>query len=229
MERNDMNTADLLAKEPHQALAELLPWYVNGTLAADERQQVERHLRTCLVCKQELQFLHKLADTVQQTKVLDIAAEGSFASLRTKLQTGPVAAQACPQQPGLVALSANRGRRWRWVSVPLSAALLLLLVLIPQGTQTWRLAPADYYTLSAAPPVSIGGTKLHVVFADKQADLRINALLAQIHGQRIGEPNSVGAYTVLLEVVPDSPDMAAALAMLRAQPDVLFAEPIITP
>lgn len=34
--------------------AELLPWYLNGTLAADERGEVEDHLSSCARCRTEL-------------------------------------------------------------------------------------------------------------------------------------------------------------------------------
>ena len=38
-------------------LCELLPWYVNDTLADSERRQLERHLRHCQKCRQELPVL----------------------------------------------------------------------------------------------------------------------------------------------------------------------------
>lgn len=35
-------------------VAELLPWWLNGTLGADEAARVEDHLETCAVCREEL-------------------------------------------------------------------------------------------------------------------------------------------------------------------------------
>ena len=37
----------------HSEVADLLPWFANGTLDEDERARVERHLVDCIACKKE--------------------------------------------------------------------------------------------------------------------------------------------------------------------------------
>ena len=37
-----------------------LPWYVNGTLGAEESTGFERHLMDCADCRKELEFLEQL-------------------------------------------------------------------------------------------------------------------------------------------------------------------------
>src|SRR5690348_8519964 len=44
----------------HLCAADLLPWYVNGTLHPAEFAQVERHVATCIACKQDLAALSEL-------------------------------------------------------------------------------------------------------------------------------------------------------------------------
>lgn len=44
----------------HEAIQELLPWYLNDTLEADERTDVERHLQSCAECRDELEELKGL-------------------------------------------------------------------------------------------------------------------------------------------------------------------------
>ncbi len=44
----------------HAAIRELLPWYLNDTLEADERDDVERHLQDCDACRDELEELKGL-------------------------------------------------------------------------------------------------------------------------------------------------------------------------
>lgn len=39
---------------------ELLPWFVNGTLAREERAMVERHLRRCRRCRAEVEELQEM-------------------------------------------------------------------------------------------------------------------------------------------------------------------------
>jgi len=47
-------------KSPHQATQELLPWFANGTLDADERSSLATHLESCAECRQELEALRRL-------------------------------------------------------------------------------------------------------------------------------------------------------------------------
>ena len=56
-----MNIIDLKTSDQHQSLQELLPWYLNRTLAARERDTIERHLQVCPDCRQELAFLQAVA------------------------------------------------------------------------------------------------------------------------------------------------------------------------
>ena len=81
-----MNQHTFPLTDDHQQIQLLLPWYVNHSLEQNERKQVENHLRSCILCRRELVVLRKLAEDVNQSSVLDVAAEASFARLRGKLQ-----------------------------------------------------------------------------------------------------------------------------------------------
>jgi anti-sigma factor RsiW len=43
-----------LRGSPHEQAQQLLPWYVNGTLEADEAALVEAHLAECAECRADL-------------------------------------------------------------------------------------------------------------------------------------------------------------------------------
>ncbi len=106
----------------------------------------------------------------------------------------------------------------------------MLLAMIPLIMQYGRPpATTDYYTLSAARPGTSAGAKLRVVFAKSLPDAGIDALLEQIHGQRIEGPNSAGAYTVKLDAGKDGVDVTAAVALLRNEQNVLLVEPVLEP
>ncbi|MFK7993547.1 MAG: anti-sigma factor [Granulosicoccus sp.] len=49
----------------HDEIAEMLPWFVNRTLDADQRKSVSRHLEHCIECQREIQFLKTLNEAVQ--------------------------------------------------------------------------------------------------------------------------------------------------------------------
>jgi len=238
--------------EQHQQISLLLPWYLNNSLEQDEQQQVENHLRSCILCSRELLVLRKLAAAVKQPSALDVAAEASFAKLRPFLKTNvevlqnpePANNQPTPgwsgkrvnAVPGFSGHAANQHRYsclLRLCGSPVTRfaiAASMLLAMIPLIMQYGRSpATTDYYTLSAAKPESPAGTKLRVVFSKSLPDAGIDALLEKIHGQLVEGPNSAGAYTVKLDAGKDGLDSTAAVALLRNQPNVLLAEPVIEP
>ncbi|QPK63372.1 hypothetical protein IVG45_21650 [Methylomonas sp. LL1] len=245
-----MNPNSLQTADQHQQTLLLLPWYLNQSLKPAERQQVVNHLRGCMLCRLELDRLTNLAAAVRQASDLDTAAQASFDSLRGKLPT------ALPnrQQPQLSAVPRPADSRatinnanarqadktpkrrqpfWRLIGTQgtrLAIAASLVLAIIPLAMHYGRSpTPADYYTLSAAKPGTMAGPQLRVVFSKSLSATDIDALLAQIHGQRMGEPNSVGAYTVRLVTGQNTPALATAIAFLRGQPDVVLAEPVLQP
>ncbi|MBD9360803.1 anti-sigma factor [Methylomonas fluvii] len=235
-----MNSQISSSTTSHSDIVLLLPWYVNQSLSTNERQQVDRHLTYCLVCRRELQSLRKLAAAVQQAADLDIAAEASFAGLRAKMQTAsqlPPSKQADSpreQRAGDNVKPFGSGRGfWRIASNTgkgLAIAASLLLVTLPAAVQYLRPAnTTDYHTLSAAKPDAGPTGQIRVVFAKNLMEKDIDAALSQIGGVRIDGPNSVGAYTVKFAAGKPDTDMAGALALLRSRQDVMLAEPILQP
>ena len=57
-----------LGGDEHQAAQELLPWFVNGTLDADEAAQVGAHVAQCSACQ---------ADVAAQTQWRAAAADAA--------------------------------------------------------------------------------------------------------------------------------------------------------
>lgn len=220
-----MNPSASTTTDLHRQIQLLLPWYMNQSLQPEERQQVESHIRHCLLCRRELISLRKLAEAVTESSGLEMAAETSFANLRSKLP-----ARAPDKTPSASAAKiSGRPKLSRRGAVQFAMAATLLLAVIPLALHTLQTNTADsYYTLSAAKPELSTDKHLRVVFAKSVSGTEVEAILAAIHGQRIDEPNSVGALTVKLDNV-DSPKLDDAIALLRSRPDVLLAEPIMQP
>ncbi len=223
-----MNTTTSNAPDQHQQIQLLLPWYINQSLQAHDRLLVDKHIRHCLLCRRELVGLRKLANAVIKTSDLDVAAETSFAGLVDKLPSRhamPAARSARQPPPGH---SLNRYLKHYGLRYAMAASLLLAL--LPIG---WRMLPVPtdgaYYTLSAARPEPSQTIELRVVFAKSTAEADVANLLAALHGERVGEANSVGAFTVRLNASDGKPNQEQALAMLRSRQDVLFAEPVLQP
>ncbi len=46
-----------VAQDEHREIDLLLPWYVNGSLDAPERERVRHHVQECHLCQQEIPLL----------------------------------------------------------------------------------------------------------------------------------------------------------------------------
>ena len=72
---------------------ELLPWYANGTLAGEELQAVEDHLRNCAQCRQELAWLQQLRQQIKHIHAPE-SSPGELARARLMREVGQQ-----PRQP----------------------------------------------------------------------------------------------------------------------------------
>jgi len=223
-----MNTSLNDTQRQHQEIALLLPWLVNNSLEGDELIRVENHVRHCFVCRRELVDLRRLASIVGQKSDLDIAAETSFARLGDKLVKPALTPYRHPAQArrGWNGSRILRNSGFRFAL----AASLVLAAMLPLGLKTLNGDNNDSFaTLSAAKPLDVQSGELRVVFAKTASPADIAALLEQLHGQQIGEANSVGALNIRLNSDGGSPKLEQAIAMLRSRPEVLLAEPVLQP
>jgi len=69
----------------HQEVAELLPWFANGTLVGRERVDVNRHVSECIACWRGLEDLRALQSAIRNDHV-DSAATQAFAQLKTRIE-----------------------------------------------------------------------------------------------------------------------------------------------
>ncbi len=74
-----------LSELDHHTAHELLPWLANGTLAAAERDGVESHVRSCIVCRRELKELERLRLAVRSQPTLHLSAEAGLDRLQRQL------------------------------------------------------------------------------------------------------------------------------------------------
>jgi len=195
---------------PHSTTQELLPWYVNGTLDAHERQIVDEHLLVCAECRAELESESRMAN--------------AFARLADEALPGPPARLPVPK--------ARAGRtRWpfRTTAAPVRFALIaasqLLIVAASIGLYA-NLATStasDYHALSAPAAPRPAGNVI-AVFRPDVSEQILRATLRLAGARIVDGPTTADAY--VLAVSPDRVD--AAVASLRAQPSVVLVQPIGT-
>jgi len=104
-----------------------LPWYVNGTLEAEEREHVRRELRSSLTCRLEYERLCRVRDLMQQDDAEAAATDRGFERLMARIEASAKSRRgsAPPQQPS---------RRWLGMAARAQARVL------NGGLSAWRAA-----------------------------------------------------------------------------------------
>ena len=105
---------------------QLLPFYVNGTLEGEEHRQVETHLRSCLVCRREVEALKALRSAVGTASRAEPPGEAGLDRLLAAIEGEETAAVPKRRFP-------------RWWMQALAAMVVMTLGLVlwrPWGPQT---------------------------------------------------------------------------------------------
>jgi anti-sigma factor RsiW len=196
----------------HKVVDTLLPWFVNGTLDADERVLVERHVAQCARCRQEVEWLRALHAACVAGEA---SSEGSsaFRKLRRRLETPR--RRAGRVSPGFL--------RAPWTHWVIGAQLVLIAGL---GTLTFQdtFQDADragrYRTLGVPSTAVPARGTLVVVFDPNTSEAELRRVLREADARVVDGPTSSNAY--VLDVAASR--QAQALQALRAERAVTLAE-----
>lgn len=196
----------------HERAFELLPWLVNGTLEAAERDAVEQHARACLACRRELNEQRRLHEAVHRQPAIHVSAHAGLKALDRELdgvreaRRGRWALRYAALQPFAIAAAAG-------IAV---LAVLLWFTPLPQP------GAGSYSTL--ATPRSADSALIDVVFAQQTTAAEILALLDDIDGEIVAGPSELGRYSVLVaNGRADGAELAKLIDTLTADPRVRFA------
>jgi anti-sigma factor RsiW len=193
----------------HEESLELLPWYVNGTLADAEHKGVERHLRSCLPCRVALQEQHHLAALLKRQPTVPLSAEGGFERLLAQID-------AARQSPHPTSGPRVRQLARLTTFTALAASLAFAAWLVTVGTDSSREGSFVTATQSGNGPVEID-----VVFAAQVSEDDKRALIREIGGVT-SEPTETGRYRVRLDAA-DSGRADELIERLRTDPRVRLA------
>lgn len=185
---------------------ELLPWYVNGTLADGERLDVETHLQSCERCRQEVTWLRNLRAHI---KADTADSPGGFGLNRLMHDIGT---QKLMRRPG---------QRWWRPALAVAAVIIavqfaVLINFLPRPASITPLGgPAEE------------GVVLQVKFAPNATEAQIRQLLQQTQATLIGGPGALGIYRLRLEgvTITQNQTIRHILDLLTAQTTVVtYAE-----
>lgn len=188
-----------MRNDEHQDLEELLPWYVTGRLDTDEHARVAAHVAACAECQAEIDFQRRLEAEVAR---LPLDVERGWAAMRSKL----AAQDAAP-----------RGRlRQAWLGWGVAATLAVVA-----GVSWLPRTEAPQYRALGEAQVAQGGNVV-VVFHPDTTERRMRAALSAGEARLVDGPTAAGGYVLSVPAAR----RGAALASLRADANVVLAEPI---
>jgi anti-sigma factor RsiW len=197
--------------ETDDDLRALLPWYLNGTLAADERVRVEALLQCSAAAREELAGLRQLAPALKQAEQQRNQAQGAptelgWARLQRSLQQEPAAARRDWWKPSLAAAAA------------LVVALQLGILMRPASTDT------DWQLQSGGPQqVLSGGYRVQLRFVEHAQWQQVRGLLLEVDAVLVDGPSALGIVQVFVPADRRFTDGQALLQWLQQQPVVQHA------
>lgn len=211
---------------PHQETRLLLPWLLNGRLDADERERLMAHLAACPECQADADAEQAVRRWIAKDAE---ALAPAWPRLRARLAED-LARETRPRGRDGLPWATSAGRSWKWPALAAAgwalAACLLILAggnLLPEGN---RASPVPthsiYHVLGGA--ATVASDALVVMFRPSTSESDLRRVLVAGDARIIDGPTAAGAYVI------HAPAGAAArrrtLAMLRADPVVLLAEPL---
>jgi anti-sigma factor RsiW len=203
-------------EDTHDRVHELLPWYVNETLSADERAMVERHVASCAACGREFQTLSQIGAAV--TALAPDAPDPAVSLARTFASIDRIERR----EP-----RARVAAWWRAVwtpSVPVARVALAVQLAIILVLGALVLPPpareSSFTTLSGSPAAS-AGARLTVVFVPNATEDAIRQALLDVDGAIVSGPSAAGVYVVRLPGRTDDARVEAAIENLRRRSSVI--------
>lgn len=210
----------------------IIPWLVNGSLPTDAEPALREHVATCPECREDYQEQLRVREAMRAEGPLVFAAESSYQKLLARIQKPEAARELLAEtaEPDLPA-PGHPFRRTQPLVRWLAAAAIVQAFAIGIGGWMWHssraASDAPYMTLTSAAPSYRSGPRARVLF---KTDLSVGALQTLLQGAGahiIDGPADGDVYTLGFAPPPNSSAaLQKRIAALRANPAVLFAEPV---
>lgn len=222
-------TASPEMDQVHATARDLIPWWVNGRLTGAEALQVEAHLAQCAECRADAAVERRVLAGMRHKMPVEFAPQMSFQKLWSRIEEVerdlPSRPEPIAPEAASVPSSIRPATHWK-----IAAGLLVAVALGLLATDAWRSVPqgTSRYRTATVPQALTGRpAQIRVVFAPS---VTVDELSGIVRGNGlaiVAGPSDAGVYGLALIAGHDT-DVAEALAGLRADPRVRFAEPVLS-
>lgn len=204
---------------------DLIPWYVKGTLDAEEMAAVEARLAQDSELRAEVATQRRLAEGIGSLDDFSSGLERSLAATRERIEAE---SQQHKRELKPAALSGGLHQFWHQIGrslrfdlrfvlpVGVLAAAVALFLVLPSLQPTEQ---GEFRTLTN-PAVVSEAAQLRVKVAEDVTELQLRTLFMKHELQVIDGPSPTGVYT--LETAPGGDPEEIAAALLAA-PEIEFA------
>ena len=216
----------------HARAGHIIPWLVNGSLPAEAEPALREHIVSCPECREDYEEQLRVRTAMRAEGPLVFAAESSYQKLLARMQKPEAGREPLPAPaepgPSVTMLSVRRTSpvvRW------LAAAVILQAFTIGVVAWMWHsssaASSARYVTLTLASPSYASGPRVRVLFKTDLSVGGLQTVLQRAGAHIIDGPADGDVYTLGFASPPASPAaLEKRVAALRANPAVLFAEPV---
>ena len=205
----------------HEDVWHRIPWYVNGRADEAERQRIETHVRHCDECKAEVAIQRQVMNAIATDTRIDCMPGMSFQRLWDRIRADEMATQRASLAPPK-RVASRSVTRWLAAAVVVEAIGITALTATFFYSRDNTQPAAEYRTVTSSAATPSSGA-IRAVFSPTLSVNDLQRLLEKSGLQIVSGPTEAGVYTL---AITEAEDRTRALAELRADPAVRFAEPI---
>ena len=208
----------------HPEISELIPWYVNGTIGASDRQKLDTHFLSCAGCRDELLEERRICQAMSADSGIEYMPAASFKRLQARLDDRGDAHAATPRAPLLSGRAPARNRQMPWRHLAAASMLLAVSISLVSADKWYRLRArefaSDYHTVTTSVPRAPNEV-IRAVFSPTITLVELQAILDEAQLRIISGPTEAGVYSLAAN---SNRPVNSSLALLRRHAAVRFAE-----